>query len=222
MGIGLAGIGAFADADRLDAVGNSGARHIGQVGEEALEPEFQIQTVPQDEVGILGLDDVARGRLVIVNFRAGLGDGNHFGGFTCDVTHHVGNDGEGGGDLESFCCMAGHGSSEIKQDSSKQRGVRQNPRSYAFHPFGGTRLETRHQLELSYGLSSRAAELVFLKIMQMQIVCNKGWSFTSAGNVRRQDDLHLQLLRNWKLPSVFAKGAGQGVLGVLSYPSEPV
>jgi len=58
--------------------------------------------------------------------------------------------------------------------------------------------------------------------MQMQIVCNKGWSFTSAGNVRRQDDLHLQLLRNWKLPSVFAKGAGQGVLGVLSYPSEPV
>ena len=50
------------------------ARNFLDVLEEALEPPFEVEAVPQHEVGGLRAHDVERGRLIVVDLRAGLGD----------------------------------------------------------------------------------------------------------------------------------------------------
>ena len=45
-----------------------------EVLEELLEPELEVEPVPEDQLGILRPQDVAGRRLVIVDLGAGLGD----------------------------------------------------------------------------------------------------------------------------------------------------
>ena len=68
--------------------------------EEFLEPELEIEPVPEHEVGVLRLQDVARRRLVVVDLRAGLGDRLDRRRVAGDVPGHVGDDGEGRDGLE--------------------------------------------------------------------------------------------------------------------------
>ena len=100
MRVRLAAIGAFGDAHRLDAIGHDDARDIVEVLEELLEPELEIQAVPQDQLGIMRLQDVARRRLIVVDLGAGLGDRFDDGGVAGDVCGHVGDHREGGDGLE--------------------------------------------------------------------------------------------------------------------------
>ena len=95
MRIGLAGVGAFGDAHRLDAFGDDDARHILDVLEEFLEPALQVQAVPQHEVGRLRLHDVERRRLVVVDLGARLGDGFDDRRVAGDVLGDVLDDREG-------------------------------------------------------------------------------------------------------------------------------
>ena len=100
MRIGLAGVGAFRDRHGLDAFGHDHTGHLLQPMEEALEPALQVQPVPQHQLRALGPHQVSRGGLVVVDLGAGLGDRLHVGGITGYVARHVGDDGEGGDDLE--------------------------------------------------------------------------------------------------------------------------
>ena len=95
MRVGLSGIGSLRDAHRVDAFGDHDARHFLDVLEKFLEPALEIEAVPQHEVGFLRAHDVERGRLVIVNFRARLGDGFHDRLVAGDVLRDVLNDREG-------------------------------------------------------------------------------------------------------------------------------
>lgn len=85
MWVRVAVIRPFADRQWGDAFGHDRRRHLLDVLEEALEPAFQVHAVPQDQIGVLRLDDVARGRLIVVDLGARFGDGFYHGG----VTRHV-------------------------------------------------------------------------------------------------------------------------------------
>ena len=100
MRVGLAGIGALGDRHRLDALGHDHTGHLLQPMEEALEPALQVQPVPQHQLRALGPHQVSWRGLVVVDLGAGLGDRLHVGGITGHVARHVGDDGEGGDDLE--------------------------------------------------------------------------------------------------------------------------
>ena len=75
-----------------------------EVLEELLEPEFEIEPVPEDEIRILRLQDVARRRLVVVDLGSGLGDRLDDRGVARNVPRHVGDDREGGDGLELVLC----------------------------------------------------------------------------------------------------------------------
>ncbi|CUX52994.1 hypothetical protein AGR13a_Lc110430 [Agrobacterium genomosp. 13 str. CFBP 6927] len=96
MWIGFSLIGAATDRHRRHTLAHRHARHAGEVGQEFFEPQFQIETVTQDQIGLAGFQNVARGWLVIVNFRARLGDALHLGRIARHIARHVGDDGEGG------------------------------------------------------------------------------------------------------------------------------
>ena len=83
------------DAHRLNPVADHGRGDVAQVAEELFEPELQVQPVPQDQVGILRFENIARCRLVIVDFCTRLGDAVHDGHIARDVAGHIGDDGEG-------------------------------------------------------------------------------------------------------------------------------
>jgi hypothetical protein len=104
MRVGLAGVGALLDSHRPHPFGYDDAGHFPQVAEELLEPEFEIETIPQDELGILCPQDVARGWLVVVDLRPGLGDRLHDSGTAGHMLRYVGDDGEGGDNLELALC----------------------------------------------------------------------------------------------------------------------
>ena len=72
MRVRVAVIRPFADRQWGDAFGHDRRRHLLDVLEEALEPAFQVHAVPQDQIGVLRLDDVARGRLIVVDPAPGL------------------------------------------------------------------------------------------------------------------------------------------------------
>ena len=90
----LAIVLAAVNGHRLDAFGNDHGRHILDIGEEALKPALQIQPVPEHQIGLLRLDQILRRRLVVVDFRAGLGNGEHRGVITGDILRHIGDNGE--------------------------------------------------------------------------------------------------------------------------------
>ncbi len=100
MRVGPAGIGTLGDAHRLDAVGQHHLRHVLHVLEELLEPLLEVHAVPQHQVSVLRFDDVARAGLVAMDFGARLRDGFHDRGVARNVAGDVGDDGEGGDDLE--------------------------------------------------------------------------------------------------------------------------
>ena len=75
------------------------ARDIPEVPEEFLEPQFEIEAVPEDELRALRTLNVARRRLVVVDLGIGLGDRLHLGCVAGDVAGDVGNDSKGGDHL---------------------------------------------------------------------------------------------------------------------------
>ncbi len=95
MRVGLAVIGAASDADRLDTVADGHRRHVAEIGEEFLEPGFEVQAVAQDEIRVTGFQDIARCRLVAVDFGARLGDAFDIGGIAGDVLRDIRNNREG-------------------------------------------------------------------------------------------------------------------------------
>ena len=116
MRVGLAGIGALADAHRLDALADDHAGDALEVAEEALEPLLEVQPVPQDQVGVLRLEHVAGRRLVVVDLGVGPGDRFHLGRLAGDVAGDVGDDGEGGDDLELLRLRGGGKGGETEDD----------------------------------------------------------------------------------------------------------
>jgi len=98
--LGLPAVGAFGDAHGLDAFGHHHARHVLEALEKFLEPELEVQPVPQHQLCPLRLDEIAGRGLVVVDFGAGPGNGFDDGGIACHFACHVGDDGEGGDDLE--------------------------------------------------------------------------------------------------------------------------
>ncbi|MOA09834.1 hypothetical protein D3C78_1296890 [compost metagenome] len=107
MRIRVAVIRPFADRQRGDTFGDDRSRHLFDVLEEALEPAFQIHAVPQDQVGMLRLDDIARRRLIIVDFCARFGDRLYHGGVTGHVLGDILNNGKGGYHAQFFFCQCG-------------------------------------------------------------------------------------------------------------------
>ena len=100
MGVRLAGIGTFGNAHRLDAIGHDGSRDVVEVLEELLKPELEVEAVPQDQLGIMRLQDIAWRRLVVVDLSSRLGDRFNDGGVTRNVLCHVCNYRERGDCLE--------------------------------------------------------------------------------------------------------------------------
>ena len=100
MRIGLARIRAFSDAHRLDTFGNHDVGNVVEILEKSLEPQFEIETVPDDQVRPLRAQDVTWCRLIIMDFRVGFGDRFNDRGIASDIPGHVGDDGEGGDGLE--------------------------------------------------------------------------------------------------------------------------
>ena len=98
MRIGLSAVGALGDPHRLDAFGDDHARHLLDVLEEFLEPAFEVEAVPQHEVGRLRPHDIERRRLIIVDLGARLGDRFHDRLIAGDVLRDVLNDRERGHD----------------------------------------------------------------------------------------------------------------------------
>jgi hypothetical protein len=107
VGIRPPAIGSFADPDRLDAARHHHPRHVPQIVEKLFEPELEVEPVPQDQVRALRLHEVARRRLVIVDFGAGLGDRLHRRRVSGYVARHVGDDGEGRHHLELAILLPG-------------------------------------------------------------------------------------------------------------------
>jgi hypothetical protein len=68
--------------------------------EEFLEPALEIEAIPQDELRTLGTHDILRCWLIIMDFRAGLGDALDDRGIARDILRNVLNDRESGRDLE--------------------------------------------------------------------------------------------------------------------------
>src|SRR5690606_26102458 len=104
--VGPALVFAGGDGDGLHAVGEGGGGGVQGVGELG-EPGLQAQAVVEDEVGVLGADQVVGGGVVAVDLRAGAGDRLHLGVLAGDVAHHVGDDGEGGDDLGAPVVLGG-------------------------------------------------------------------------------------------------------------------
>ena len=100
MRIGLALVGASANADRLHALRHHRLRHVFHAAEELFKPRLQIQPVPQHQLRALRARQIARRGLVFVNFRAGPGDGLHLRRIARHIAGHVGNHGERGHHLE--------------------------------------------------------------------------------------------------------------------------
>ncbi|MNV35285.1 hypothetical protein D3C71_1267280 [compost metagenome] len=109
MRVGLALIGAPGNRHGGDAIRNGDVFHISEIFEEAFEPEFEVEAVAQNQIGVTGAQEVARRRLIIVDLGAGLGDAFDIGRIACDVLRHVGDDGEGGDDLGLFLSRSGEG-----------------------------------------------------------------------------------------------------------------
>ena len=74
MRVRLALVGTFADAHRLHAFRDQDRFRGAQIVQEAAEPGFEVQAVPQDHIGRLGTDDVAGGWFVAMDLGAGAGD----------------------------------------------------------------------------------------------------------------------------------------------------
>src|SRR5690606_9842744 len=85
----------------IDAVGQNDGGHVAEIGDELLEPALEVEAVPQDEVGAVGAHDVLRRRLVAMDLRTRLGDGDDVCGVAGNIRRHVGDHGEGGDDLEA-------------------------------------------------------------------------------------------------------------------------
>src|SRR5699024_2408385 len=77
------------------AVADDGVRHI-DVVDELGQPLLEIETVVEDEVGLRGLADVYRGRLVAVDLRTDLRDRFYLEMLAGDVVRDVGEHREGG------------------------------------------------------------------------------------------------------------------------------
>ena len=67
-------VGAIADAHRLDTVADHHFRYAVQVLIKTGEPQFEVETVGENKLRPLRAFDIARRRLIFVNFRARLGD----------------------------------------------------------------------------------------------------------------------------------------------------
>ena len=100
MRIGLAVIRALGNAHWRDALAHHYARHVFDVLEEPLEPALKTEAIPQHEIGFLRLHNVQRGRLIVVDLGARLGDGLHHCFVPGDVLGDVLDDGEGRDDPE--------------------------------------------------------------------------------------------------------------------------
>ena len=109
MRVGPALIGALCNRDRVDPIGQRHGWNVAQVREELLEPEFQIQPVPQDQVSLLRTHDVLRRRLVAVDLCPRLGDRDNLGLLPSHVSSHVGEHGKGRHHLQRlfpFLCVS--------------------------------------------------------------------------------------------------------------------
>ncbi len=150
MRVGFAGVGAFHDTHWLDPVADDDRGDVGQIGEKLLEPLFQVEAVPQYQAGALCADNVLRRWLVVVYLRTGLGYGDHFGSVSCHIGRHVGDDGEGGDDLQ-FCMGAlRHG----------EHGA-------------GQRCQDCEQFQVLTHIHSSDYRVACNHFMQMQTICNK-------------------------------------------------
>jgi hypothetical protein len=123
VGIGSTGVGALLNPHRLHTFGHDDAGNLLQIAKELLEPELKVESVPQDELGILRPQDIAGCRLIVVNLRTRLGDRLDDGRVARHVLCHVGDDREGGDDLElALCGMGGRCSSEDQRCEAEQQG----------------------------------------------------------------------------------------------------
>jgi hypothetical protein len=67
MRIGLAFVAALADRDRVDPFGQRGGGDIAEIGQELLEPQFKIEAVPEDQIGVLRGEDISWSGFVAVD-----------------------------------------------------------------------------------------------------------------------------------------------------------
>ncbi|MNX98481.1 hypothetical protein D3C86_1308950 [compost metagenome] len=102
MRIGFSLVCPAADGHGFHALAHRHARHAGKVDQELLEPQFQIEAVAKHQIGLAGFENIARRRLVIVNFRTRLGDAFHLGRIARHVARHIRDDGEGRHDNRFF------------------------------------------------------------------------------------------------------------------------
>src|SRR5262245_30669751 len=94
MRVRLAGIGTFADPQRLDALGDNHRGYFFDVLEELLEPALEVETVPQDEIGRLRPHDIEWRGLIVVDLCTRLSDRLDDRPVSGHVLRNVLNDGE--------------------------------------------------------------------------------------------------------------------------------
>ena len=132
MRIGLALIAALADGQGFDPVRQCGRRDIAQVLQELLEPEFEIEAVPEDQVGILCRDDVLGRGFIAVDLCPWLCDGNDRGMRPRHVLNHVGQNGECRHDLEFFCRKGRSPADECGKGKAQMQASHGTPLRYGW------------------------------------------------------------------------------------------
>ncbi|CUX53099.1 hypothetical protein AGR7C_Lc170016 [Agrobacterium deltaense Zutra 3/1] len=115
--VGFALIGAAADRHGFHAFAHRHARHAGKVGQELFEPQFKIEAIAKHQIGLAGFEDIARRRLVVVNFSARLGNAFHLGRIARHIARHVGDDGEGRHDGRLFLSKGSAGKKKRKSEN---------------------------------------------------------------------------------------------------------
>jgi len=84
------------DGDGLDALSQQHRWHVFDIAEKLLKPALQVHAVVEQQVGVLGFDQVAGGGFVAVNFRPNTGNGLDLELVACDVLRHVSQHRKGG------------------------------------------------------------------------------------------------------------------------------
>ncbi len=112
MRIGFARIVTLRNADGLNAIAERRTGHIAQIAQKLFKPAFQSQPVPQDQIGILRVQNIAWRRLIAMDFGPRLGDALHLSRIARDVSRHIGNHGKG---RDGFELTLGPGSGRKRQ-----------------------------------------------------------------------------------------------------------
>ncbi|MNI44028.1 hypothetical protein D3C73_983790 [compost metagenome] len=87
---------------------------------EAGKPQFQIETVGEDQLCALCAFNVARRGLIFVNFSPRLGNGADLGCVTRHVARHIGNHRKGGDHLKFFLRRCRR-QRQRRQDAGKEK-----------------------------------------------------------------------------------------------------